>query len=70
MTPEIARAALQFLSRVQLSGSEVPAYAAVHNALNDLAAGAPEPPPAAPPLPPEPEPAKEPERGSKRSKAT
>jgi len=36
MTPEIAQAALQFLSRTQLQGSEVDAYNTVKDALMEL----------------------------------
>jgi hypothetical protein len=42
MTPELARAALQFLQRTQLQGGEVPAFVEVVNALNAIA----NPPPA------------------------
>lgn len=37
MTPDIAKAAIQFLLRVQLTGQEVPAFNAVMSALNEAA---------------------------------
>lgn len=37
MTPEIARAAIEFLSRTQLTGQEVPAFNAVFSALTEQA---------------------------------
>jgi hypothetical protein len=37
MTPEIAKAAMQFLARVQLQGAEVPAYNAVIQQLKEYA---------------------------------
>lgn len=39
MTPELAKLALQFLSRAGLQGSEVPAFAAVSAGLQAIAAG-------------------------------
>lgn len=35
MTPEIAKIAMQFLMRVQLQGSEVPAFNALMQALSE-----------------------------------
>jgi hypothetical protein len=37
MNKEIARMALQFMQRAQLSGAEVPAFITVMNALNEIA---------------------------------
>ena len=43
MNSNIARAALAFLERVQLQGSEVEAYTAVKQALRQIAEGVEEP---------------------------
>lgn len=43
MNSNIAQAALAFLERVQLQGSEVEAYTAVKQALRQIAGGAQEP---------------------------
>jgi hypothetical protein len=42
MKPEIAKAAIAFLNRIDLKGNEVPAFSAVVMALNELANKKPE----------------------------
>ena len=43
MTPELAKAALQFLNRTQMAGAEVPAYLQVVQALTEIANPLPTP---------------------------
>lgn len=45
MTPELAKAAIQFMLRARLEGQEVPAFNAVMAALHEIAEPKPEPAP-------------------------